>query len=72
MKRSEFQSVIERSADAIVIGDRGRRVRFANPAAGRLFGRAPEGLVGMLFEFPVSDGQTTEVEVAGPGHRGPA
>ncbi len=65
MKRSEFQSVIERNADAIVIVDLERRVRFANPAAGRLFGRAAEEIVGTLFGFPVSDGQTTEVEIVG-------
>ncbi|HEX8692232.1 MAG TPA: ATP-binding protein [Longimicrobium sp.] len=59
--------IIERLPDGIVIvGDDGL-VRFANPAAERLFGRHARELVGEQFGFPVVAGETAELDVVRPG-----
>jgi signal transduction histidine kinase len=53
-------------ADGIVIVNSGGVIRFANPAAERLFGRSAAELTGRDFGFPVVGGDTTEVEVVRP------
>lgn len=55
--------LIERMPDGIVVVDEAGVIRFANPAAQRLFGRTAEELVGGAFGFPVTGGETTEVEL---------
>jgi signal transduction histidine kinase len=56
-----------RNADAIVVVDPGGVVRFGNPAAEALFGRRAADLVGAPFGFPLVIGETTEIDVVGPG-----
>ncbi len=43
---SAFRALAETAPDAIVAGDANGRLAYVNPAAGRLFGSAPEELVG--------------------------
>jgi signal transduction histidine kinase len=65
LERSEarFRDVIERNADAIVVVDREGVVRFANGMAAELFDCAPHDLVGSPFGYPMTVGESTEVDV---------
>jgi signal transduction histidine kinase len=64
---ASLRGIIERLPDGIVIVDRQGDIRFANPAAERLFGRAADELVGTAFGFPVIVGETTEIEIVQRG-----
>ena len=61
-RSADLENVIAASADAIVVVDRAGFIRFANPAAERVFDREHADLVGTPFGFPVSEGQTTEID----------
>jgi PAS domain S-box-containing protein len=61
------RAIYEASVDAAVIVDNHGIVRFANPAAGGMFGRPPYALEGHHFGFPVSTGATTEVDIVRGG-----
>lgn len=63
---ARFRNLITRNADAIVVVDGGGLVRFVNPAAEALFRRPAGELVGGLFGFPLTAGETTEVDVVSP------
>jgi len=67
--RSEerLKGIIDRLADGIVIVGHDGVVRFANPAAVRLFGRAAEELEGQELGFPTLAGETTEIDVVRRG-----
>jgi PAS domain S-box-containing protein len=69
-ERSLLNKLIAKNGDAIVVvGPRGH-IRFANPAAERLFGRRFERLVGAPFGFPLIAGETAEVDIlSGNGNR---
>jgi len=71
LQRSEarFRTIIARNADAIVIVDRGGIIRFVNPAAETLFGHSSEELCGQLFGFPISSGNTVELDIVHAGKR---
>jgi signal transduction histidine kinase len=60
---SSLRAIIERLPDGIVIVDREGTIRFANPAAERLFDRQAEDLLGTSFGFPVVVGETTEIDI---------
>ncbi|HJQ09530.1 MAG TPA: PAS domain S-box protein, partial [Gemmatimonadaceae bacterium] len=60
---SGLRAIIERLPDGIVIVDRQGKIRFANPAAERLFDRTTHELVGTEFGFPVVVGETTEIDI---------
>ena len=62
-----LRQIIDRLPDGIVIVGEDGRVRFANPAAQRLFGRGAEELVGHDFGLPAVAGETTEVDVVRRG-----
>ena len=62
-----LRTIIDRLADGVVIVGEDGVVRFANPAAQRLFGRAAAELVGRELGLPVVAGETTEVDVVRPG-----
>ncbi|MDB4871402.1 MAG: sensor protein [Gemmatimonadales bacterium] len=64
---SSLRAIIERLPDGIVIVDAQGTIRFANPAAERLFGRSAEDLVGTGFGFPVVVGETTEIDIVQRG-----
>jgi len=61
--KDRFQGIINAIADAVVVVDTGGVVRFANPAAEELFGRAGNELVDEVFGFPLAAGDDTEVDV---------
>ena len=62
-----LRAIIESLADGIVIVDRSGVIRFANPAAARLFTRSPEALVGTPLGTPITAGETTEMEIVRRG-----
>jgi signal transduction histidine kinase len=64
---SSLRAIIERLPDGIVIVDTHGTIRFANPAAERLFNRSAEDLIGTSFGFPVVVGETTEVDIVQRG-----
>src|SRR5688572_20863612 len=61
---SQLERIIASIADAIVVVDEAGYVEFANPAADDLL-RQGGTLAGSQFGFPVSDGETTELELVG-------
>jgi signal transduction histidine kinase len=68
-RRSEqvsLRSIVERLADGLIIVGLDGIIRFANPAAERLFGRTAEELRATEFGFPVVSGDSAEVEVVRP------
>ncbi|BCR03810.1 hypothetical protein DESUT3_08790 [Desulfuromonas versatilis] len=62
---NRFCSIIDKSADAILIIDEQGLIRFANPACWTLFGRPPQELLGEAFGYPISGGEAIEIEVIG-------
>ena len=69
-RASSLRAIIERLPDGIVIVDAHGNIRFANPAAERLFDRSAEELVGTSFGFPVVVGETTEIDIVQRGGSG--
>lgn len=67
---SSLRAIIERLPDGIVIVDGHGAIRFANPAAEKLFDRSADDLVGTPFGFPVIVGETTEIDVVQRGGGG--
>lgn len=67
---SSLRAIIERLPDGIVVVDSHGMIRFANPAAERLFDRSAEDLVGTSFGFPVVVGETTEIDIVQRGGGG--
>ncbi len=59
----QFRKVIEKNADAIVIVDKDGVVLYANPAASVLFGREIEELLNKEFGFPITGGETIEIDI---------
>ncbi|ABI56964.1 diguanylate cyclase domain-containing protein [Alkalilimnicola ehrlichii MLHE-1] len=60
-----FRNIVRYSSDAIVVIDEAGTVRYANPAAGRLFGRAVNALVGRPFALSLG-GKRAEVDIVRP------
>src|SRR6476620_2835887 len=67
---SSLRAIIERLPDGIVVVDGKGTIRFANPAAERLFDRRSDDLVGTSFGFPVVVGETTEIDIVQRGGGG--
>ena len=61
-----LRTVIERSADGVIVLDRAGVVRFANPAAESLFGRSGTDLLGQPFGSPVVVSDKIELDVVRP------
>jgi signal transduction histidine kinase len=66
-ERDRLHSIVERMADGVVVVGVDGMIRFANPAAERLFGRSASSLLGQVFGWPVVSDESTEVEVRRPG-----
>lgn len=60
-----FAKIVYHSSDAIVVIDPIGTVRYANPAAGRLFGREVSALIGRPFALPLG-GERAEVDIVRP------
>ena len=54
-------------ADGVIVLGLDGAIRFANPAAERLFGRTADELTGTHFGFPAVVGETAEIDVVRPG-----
>jgi CheY-like chemotaxis protein len=63
ISRANFQDIIGKVTDGIIIVDENRIVRFVNPAAEAMFGLKIEQVIGKEFSFPVTVEQATEVEI---------
>ena len=66
--REQLRNLIERNTDAIVVIGESGVVRFANPAAERLFRQSKPDLVGAPLGIPVIVGEITEIDVVGQGN----
>ncbi|HKH93933.1 MAG TPA: PAS domain S-box protein, partial [Gemmatimonadaceae bacterium] len=62
-QQSVIRQIVDRLADGIVVVSAQGQIRFANPAAERLFGRSAAELVGQEFGFPLSSTDATEIEI---------
>jgi signal transduction histidine kinase/CheY-like chemotaxis protein len=62
-----LRPILDALADAVVVVDAEGILKLANPAAGQLFGRPPEELVGDQFGLPLVAGGTTEVDLQNGG-----
>lgn len=60
---ARFHSVVTNSSDGIVIVDGSGLILFVNPAAEFLFGRLADELLGEQFGFPITAGETTELDI---------
>jgi signal transduction histidine kinase/DNA-binding response OmpR family regulator len=63
----DFQFLIERNADGMVVLDEDGTVLFVNPAAEEAFGRSADQLIGKAIGLPVTAGETTEIAILRPG-----
>ena len=61
--QSVVRQIVDRLADGIVVVSAQGTIRFANPAAEKLFGRSAAELVGQEFGFPLSSAEATEIEI---------
>jgi signal transduction histidine kinase/AmiR/NasT family two-component response regulator len=60
---TQFQVLISKNPDGIIVIDTGGIVRFINPAALSLFSRQEDKLLGQVLGFPVVGEDNTEVDV---------
>jgi signal transduction histidine kinase len=58
-----FESLVRDNADAILVLNQSGRIKFANPAAGRLFRRDPARLIGSDPGIPVERGEALEIVI---------
>ena len=61
---TRLQTIIQKTADAMVIIDRQGIIQFVNPSAESLFKQAAQKLIGSPFEFPIVTGKITEFDIA--------
>jgi len=61
--RERLLDLIERNADGMMVVDGAGTIVFANEAAGRLFDREADDLLGQAFGHALVGGETTEVDV---------
>jgi two-component system cell cycle response regulator len=58
-----FRTMIAKNADGILIIDEQGNILFANPAAEALFGASPEELLGRRIGCPLTNCESTEIEL---------
>src|SRR5215210_3087575 len=61
-----LRAIVERMADGIIVVNGDGIIRFANPAAERLFARPSRELVGTHLGFPAVAGESAEIDVVRP------
>ena len=64
---ARFRNIIDNNGDAIVVVGTDGLVRYANASAERMFHRGPGELQGSPFGFPLTAGETTEVDIVVDG-----
>jgi signal transduction histidine kinase len=67
LDQTRLRSIVEQMADGVVAVGLDGMIRFANPAAERLFGRPSDELSKTPFGFPAVGGDTAEIDVVRPG-----
>ena len=71
--KDNFQKIIMRAAEGIVIVDATGSVLFVNPSALRMFAREENDIVGEEFGVPLVEGEMTEISIIrGSGELGTA
>jgi two-component system CheB/CheR fusion protein len=60
---SRFRSIVQRSADGVVVLDRRGQICFINPAASALLGRSSRQLLGSTFGVPMVPGESAEIDI---------
>ena len=60
---ARFRSLVEAAIDAVFVVDTIGKVRYVNPAAGRMFSRTAEDLLSGGFPFPLLPGRATDIEI---------
>ena len=58
-----LRAIVSYNVDAILVVDRNGVIRFANPAAEKLFDHRLDELIGRDFGYPVVDGETVGVDI---------
>ena len=61
--RDSYQTLLDTSADAVLVLDRFNQVRFVNPAAEKLFERQLDEWDSQPFDYPLHAGETSEIEI---------
>jgi len=64
---SRFRSIVQRSADGVVVLDQSGRICFLNPAAAVLLGRSARELIGSDFGIPMVPGESAEIDILRAG-----
>lgn len=62
----QMENLVSASPDGVVIVDADVMVRYANPAALAVLGRPAEEVQGRRFEYPLPNGEPTELKLPGP------
>ncbi|MFA6666618.1 MAG: ATP-binding protein [Armatimonadota bacterium] len=63
---TRFYNIIT-TVDALLVLDKSCTIWYANPAAEILLGRGTEDLAGEKFDFPLIEGESTEIEIPKAG-----
>jgi signal transduction histidine kinase len=66
-EQQRLRTIVERVGDGIVVASLDGMIRFANPAAERMFGRRSPALCGSPLGFPVVAGESAEIQIIRPG-----
>lgn len=61
---AKLRTIIENNSDGILILDQADKIRFANPAAERLYDVGTEGLLDRVFQIPSTQTHETEITIA--------
>jgi len=65
--QNQSNTILQSSMDGLLVIGTDGFIRFTNPAAEHLFGRPAPALLGSPFEYPIVQGQTSEISI-GPPH----
>lgn len=69
IRQADFRLLIEINADGILVVDQSGAVRYANPAARRIFGLPQQDLLQVPLGLPLAGNDTTEIAVRRPDGR---
>ena len=62
--KASFNNIVEKNDDGIIIVDRNRTVRFANPRGFVFLGKNDRRYVGKKFQYPVSKIKSAEIKIS--------
>ncbi|ETR72038.1 MAG: hypothetical protein OMM_02017 [Candidatus Magnetoglobus multicellularis str. Araruama] len=66
ISENRLRTIIEATADGIVVVGRDKHIHFINPAAESLLGQPAKKLLGELFQYPLDSQKTTEIIINRP------